>query len=185
MESGFGFGAPGYNLVAPGHLRSDLLEGLSPKFHCKEAFVIRTLVVDDDERFRLRFIEFLLEQYPEMRIDEAGNGVEALAKIQASVPSLIFMDIRLPGANGLELTRSIKKDHPNTITVILTSFDLPEYRIYAIKCGANYFATKTMISGKEFAGIMESVFLDLGLNSQERDASRAMKGGGSLSCNDT
>jgi CheY-like chemotaxis protein len=46
-------------------------------------------------------------------IDEAENGDEVLQKINAAPPHLIFMDIRLPGVNGLQLTQMIKKDFPN------------------------------------------------------------------------
>jgi DNA-binding NarL/FixJ family response regulator len=49
------------------------------------------------------------------------------------------MDIRLPGANGLQLTQKIKRDLPSIHIAILTDYDLPEYRQAAIEYGANRF----------------------------------------------
>jgi DNA-binding NarL/FixJ family response regulator len=52
------------------------------------------------------------------------------------------MDIRLPGENGLELTKKIKRNNPGIITVILTSYDLLEYRQAARESMADYFVPK-------------------------------------------
>jgi len=52
------------------------------------------------------------------------------------------MDIRLPGENGLELTKKIKKNYPDITVVIVTSYDLPEYREAARESMADYFVPK-------------------------------------------
>jgi DNA-binding NarL/FixJ family response regulator len=52
------------------------------------------------------------------------------------------MDLRLPGENGLELTKKIKAQYPGIIIVILTNYDLPEYREAAYQCGADHFVSK-------------------------------------------
>jgi DNA-binding NarL/FixJ family response regulator len=77
-------------------------------------------------------------------------------RIKDSPPDLIFMDIKLPGENGLSLTRKIKAAHPNIIVVILTSYDLPEYRDAAFQYDANYFFTKASPTA-EIVGVVESV----------------------------
>ena len=63
-----------------------------------------------------------------MEIAEEPDGSGLLNKIDSFHPKIVFMDIRLPGENGLELTKKIKKNYPDIIIVILTSYDLPEYR---------------------------------------------------------
>src|SRR5512147_1892023 len=88
----------------------------------------RTLIVEDNTSFRRILKDILLRRFPAMSVEEATEGVEALQKVAALTPDLIFMDVRLPGENGLELTRRIKKDHSEITVVILTSYDLPEYR---------------------------------------------------------
>jgi DNA-binding NarL/FixJ family response regulator len=62
--------------------------------------------------------------------------------MEASSPDTIFMDLRLPGANGLELTQKIKAQSPDTVVVIITNYDLPEYREAAFQSGADHFLSK-------------------------------------------
>ena len=102
----------------------------------------RVLIVEDNAFF-LKFLkEILHSRLPSMDILEAANGDEAMQKIKTLPPNAIFMDLRLPGENGLELTKKIKAQHPNIIVVILTNYDLPEYREAAYQCGADHFLPK-------------------------------------------
>ncbi len=102
----------------------------------------RVLIVEDNAFF-LKFLkETLRSRFPSMDILEAANGDEAMQKIKTLPPNAIFMDLRLPGENGLELTKKIKAQHPNIIVVILTNYDLPEYREAAYHCGADHFLLK-------------------------------------------
>ena len=102
----------------------------------------RILIVEDNAYF-LRFLkETLRVRFPSMDILEAANGEEALQKIKTLPPDAIFMDLRLPGANGLEVTQKIKAEYPDTIIVILTNYDLPEYREAAYQSRADHFFSK-------------------------------------------
>jgi DNA-binding NarL/FixJ family response regulator len=92
-----------------------------------------------------------------MIITEAGDGEEALRTIDTVLPNLIFMDINLPGENGLELTRKIKATHPETPIIILTSYDLPEYRQAAYEYGANSFLVKGSFTLAELITMVESL----------------------------
>ena len=92
-----------------------------------------------------------------MIIEEAGDGEEALRKIDCLFPNLILMDINLPGENGLELTRIIKADHPETPIIILTSYDLPECRQLARQHGANSFLVKGSSTLEELITEVESL----------------------------
>lgn len=67
------------------------------------------------------------------------------------------MDINLPGENGLELTRKIKATHPETTIIILTSYDLPEYRQAAYEHGANSFLVKGSFTLGELIAMVESL----------------------------
>ena len=107
---------------------------------CNITFKI--LLVEDNVSFRRVLRQGLHEFFPCVIIGEAGDGEEALRKIETLLPSLIFMDIDLPGEDGLELTRKIKATHPETPIIILTSYDLPEYRQLAYERGANNFLVK-------------------------------------------
>jgi len=99
-----------------------------------------------------------------MDIIEAANGVEAFQRIDGHPPNLIFMDISLPGENGLELTRRIKADYPDVTIIIVTSHDLPEYREEAIRCKADYFFSKGAISNNGIFTLVKSILLTQGFN---------------------
>lgn len=101
---------------------------------------ISTLLVDDSDVFRKSLRRLLAKHFPAMRIDEAATGEEAMH--QDRDHELVFMDIRLPDTSGLELTRRLKTDHPDTTVCVITQFDIPEYREAAGRCGANGFMLK-------------------------------------------
>ena len=75
-------------------------------------------------------------------VEEASEGNEALQKVATFRPQLIFMDVRLPGENGLDITKKIMANHPETVVIILMDYDIPEYRNTASQCGAKYFFAK-------------------------------------------
>ena len=120
-------------------------------------FVLRVLLVDDRYDFRKAFKERLSYHYPSAVIEDAGGGDETLQKIKEAAPHLIFMDIRMPGMNGLQLTQKIKKERPDTRIAILTSYDLPEYRQAALGCGADHFFVKSSLQWDEIVTFVKSV----------------------------
>lgn len=100
------------------------------------------LLVEDSSAFRESMREMLALRFPGIRIDEASDGEEALQKVEDNNPDIIFMDIRLPGMNGLEVTKIIKEANSGVEVAILTSHDIPEYRDAAVRSGAGHFFTK-------------------------------------------
>jgi DNA-binding NarL/FixJ family response regulator len=119
--------------------------------------VPKTLIVEDSAIFRKLLKETLHSRYPSMEIFEARDGEEAMQKINSDLPDLIFMDIKLPGENGLELTAKIKAKYPDVIVIILTSYDTPEYREAAVQAKANYFLAKGSSSKEGILKLVESI----------------------------
>jgi len=106
-------------------------------------FDMERILIVEDNAFFLQFLkETLHSRFPSTEILGASNGEEALQKIKTLLPDAIFMDLRLPGENGLELTKRIKAQYPEVIVVILTNYDIPEYREAAYQCGADHFVSK-------------------------------------------
>jgi len=130
--------------------------------------MFRTLIVEDSTFFRQLLKETLLSRFPKMDIFEAGNGEEALQKIKTKPPDLIFMDIKLPGESGLEITQKIKADYPNITIIILTSYDLPEYREAADQYQANYFLSKGSTTKENIVDLVKSILSNrnIDLNSE-------------------
>jgi len=119
--------------------------------------MLSVLIVEDNQIFREAFKSRLTDDFPSMVIKEASNGDEALREVGEAPPDLIFMDIRLPGANGLQLTQKIKKGLPGIHIAILTDYDLPEYRQAAVEYGADRFFVKSSFKWDEIEALVKSI----------------------------
>ena len=80
-----------------------------------------------------------------------------MQKINGHPPDIVFMDIRLHGENGLDLTAKIKAKYPDVVVIILTSYDTPEYREAAVQAKANYFLSKGSSSKEGILTLVESI----------------------------
>jgi DNA-binding NarL/FixJ family response regulator len=118
---------------------------------------MKVLLVEDNRIYRETFKDNLRQHFPVVSVSEAVNADEALQKIKGTPPDLIFMDIRLPGMNGLQLTQRVKKDFPEIPVVILTGYDLPEYREAAIQYGADGFFVKESLQWEEIESLVKSI----------------------------
>ena len=118
------------------------------------------LIVDDNSMLRKTTRGILESRFPRLRIFEAGDGQEAFTQIHSHVPDLILMDIRLPGDNGLKLTRKIKNLYPKIVIVIFTNHDLPEYREAAFENGADFFLSKSS-PNRKLSTLVESILPDV------------------------
>jgi len=119
--------------------------------------VATTLIVEDNPSFRVSLREILSTRFPQMAVNEAGSSEEALERMESLRPDLMFVDIRLPGQNGLELTRQVRKDNTEVIIVILTNYDLPEFREVAYRYGVNYFFSKSTSTMEEIVAAVEAI----------------------------
>jgi DNA-binding NarL/FixJ family response regulator len=107
---------------------------------------IKVLIADDDERFRWRIGQFLAtEPYVEI-VGEAATGHEALTCARELTPDVVLMDVRMPGMNGVSATRCLKEEMPDLKVIVLSVYDLDEYRNAALASGASaYVVKKSMI----------------------------------------
>jgi DNA-binding NarL/FixJ family response regulator len=104
--------------------------------------MVTALLVEDNEFFRRSFKKILNDRFPLLWIVESGTCREALRLCLECLPDLVFADINLPDGNGLDLSRTLRQQYPNVTILILTSYDLPEYRQAAFANGINYFFPK-------------------------------------------
>src|SRR5207237_1436005 len=88
-----------------------------------EVAMIRVLLADDQTLIR-QGIRGLLELTKEFEVvGEAGDGDEALAKILALKPQVALLDVRMPGKDGVAVTRALRKQKDATPVILLTTFD--------------------------------------------------------------
>jgi DNA-binding NarL/FixJ family response regulator len=118
---------------------------------------LKTLIVEDNVTFREAFKEVLCKLFSSVIVEEAIDGSQALSKVESFSPDLIFMDVRLPGETGLEITRKIKASHPHIAIVVLTDYDLPEYREAALESGADDFVVKGSLNPPAIAALVKSI----------------------------
>ncbi len=104
--------------------------------------MFHALIVDDHSGFRGSVSSLLRKQFPFIEVDEVSRGVEALRHIQERGADLVLLDIRLPGASGIELAKAIKAGWDDITVVVLSAFDLPQYRQAAFRNGADCFLYK-------------------------------------------
>jgi len=118
---------------------------------------IKVLIVDDHTLVR-DGIRALLELVADIEVvGEATNGREALEKIELLAPDVVLMDLAMPIMGGLEATRRIRKQHPETKVLALTQYDDTDYVVPVIEAGACGFVTK-MAAFSELASAIQAVY---------------------------
>jgi len=102
--------------------------------------VIRIFLVDDHQIAR-EGLRRMLELEPDLRVvGEVADAKEVLSQVESLSPDVILMDIKMPGVNGIELTRQVKEKHPSCNIIMLTLYD--EYLTQALEAGAKGYLLK-------------------------------------------
>jgi len=103
----------------------------------------RVLIVDDHAFIR-RGVQTILHPFPEWELcGEADNGNDAIRMAQELKPEIIIMDLSMPGLNGIEATRAIRKTQPAMKIVLLTLHESAELVRGAFRAGARGYLLKT------------------------------------------
>lgn len=114
-----------------------------PKSSSKPKAKIRVLLADDHHIVRAG-IRQLLESAKDIQVvAEAGDGEEAQALIQKHKPDVAVLDIQMPKASGIEVTRWVRSHLPEVGVLILTAYDDDPYVMAVLQAGANGYVLKT------------------------------------------
>ena len=104
--------------------------------------IIRVLLVDDHAILR-EGLRALLSYYEDIQVvGEAQDGAEGVGRVNELHPDVVLMDIAMPGMNGLDATRLIREQHPETRVLILTQHEDPQYVLPLLEAGASGFVSK-------------------------------------------
>ncbi len=98
------------------------------------------LVVDDEPGVRKGIAQVLTDQGHAVRT--AADGKEALASLAEATPNLVLLDVRLPGLDGVELLKIIRRDYPETGVIMITAYPNIEGAVECIKLGALDYVVK-------------------------------------------
>ncbi len=106
---------------------------------------IKVLIADDHVLVRQGLREYLDMSADIEVIAEASNGEEVLAFLETAHPrpDVALVDVRMPGMDGLEAARAIRKRHPDTQVVMLSAYDEHQYVTEAARAGARGYVLKT------------------------------------------
>ncbi|KUL49709.1 MULTISPECIES: response regulator [unclassified Streptomyces] len=103
---------------------------------------ISVLLADDQPMIRTGF-RYILEAEPDIEVvGEAADGREAVEEARRLSPDIVLMDIRMPQADGVEATRLIVESGLPARVIILTTFDLDQHVVDALRAGASSFLVK-------------------------------------------
>jgi DNA-binding NarL/FixJ family response regulator len=110
----------------------------------RQPVTIRVLLADDQALIRAGF-RVLIDSAPDLEVvGEAGTGREALELVRSTRADVVLMDIRMPDLDGLEATRAISGDDDlaGVKVLVLTTFELDEHVLAALRAGASGFLGK-------------------------------------------
>lgn len=114
---------------------------------------LRVVLADDHDLIR-GGLRGLLQAAGDIEVvGEAADGAQAVATAAQLTPDVVVMDVRMPGLDGIEATRRIVADRPETRILILTTFDLDEYAVEGLKAGASGFLLKDVPPAELVAAI--------------------------------
>lgn len=115
------------------------------------------VVVADDQSVVREGIVMLLGLLPGIEVvGSAKDGEEAVALVAELAPDVVLMDLRMPRCDGAEATRRIRRDHPGTQVVVLTTFGDDDSLFLALRAGARGYLTKDA-GGEEIVRAVHAV----------------------------
>jgi len=134
-----------------------------------------TIVVADDHRVLHEGLRALIEAEPDLVVvGETNDGPETLRLTERLLPDVLLLDLAMPGLNGLEVTRQIKKRFPNMFVIILSMYADEAYVLEALRNGASGYILKQASATDVIKGIRDVIsggrFLSLSLSQERIDA---------------
>lgn len=123
------------------------------------------MIVDDEMIIRESFV-YWFEKYGH-KAQAAESGLEALAELEKNPFDLLFVDIKMPGMDGIELLERVKQTYPETIVVIITAYGSIDTAVEAMKLGASDYLLKPF-KPEQISLVMEKVAHQKKLESEYR-----------------
>jgi len=114
---------------------------------------IRIVIADEHPLFRAGVRAALEREEAFDIVGEAQDGDQLLALTERETPDVMLVDVKLPGVDGLQVTREVKKRLPTTSIVLLTASEEEEELFYAIRYGASAYMLKD-VTGEELIDVI-------------------------------
>ena len=120
---------------------------------CMKSKSITILIADDHALVRRGLVSLLSLAEGMTVVGEASDGRAAVDLARDLAPDVVLMDISMPGLNGLEATRYIRKDSPHAKVLVLSAHDNEEFVLQVVRSGANGYLLKNSSAEELFAAI--------------------------------
>ena len=115
----------------------------SSERHAESDSLIKVLIVDDSDLVRVRLKNILVDNGHLEIVGEARNSSEAIQKTKELHPDIVILDIKIPGENGIEVLKKIKKYELPSKVIMLTNYPYPQYKQKCKELGAELFLQKS------------------------------------------
>ncbi|MCU1266437.1 MAG: LuxR family transcriptional regulator [Acidobacteria bacterium] len=116
-----------------------------------------TVVLADDHQVVRQGLKALLEAEPDLKVvGEAGDGLQAIRWVELLSPRILVLDLMMPGLNGLDVVRQLKKGVPHTQVVILSMYANEAYVLEALSNGASAYVLKDSSSADLVHAVREA-----------------------------
>jgi DNA-binding NarL/FixJ family response regulator len=117
---------------------------------------VRVVIVDDQLPFRMA-ARLVVESTDGFDVvGEAETGEESLDLCRELRPDVVLMDVNIPAMNGLEATRRIVDERPETIVLVLSTYEESDYDVRAVEAGAARFIPKSVFDPAHLEAAWES-----------------------------
>jgi DNA-binding NarL/FixJ family response regulator len=114
---------------------------------------LRILIVDDHPLVRRGSLELLTQEYPRLKVGEAGDSREAVDLLAKQDWDLLLLDINMPGRNGLDVLEEARKIRPRIPVLILSAYPEEEFAVRAFKLGAAGYLNKQCVPDELVAAV--------------------------------
>ena len=119
--------------------------------------MIRVLIIDDHAVVRRGLKEIFGDEFSELKIGEAENSRAALELIASQDWDIVLLDINIPGRNGLEVLKEIKRLRPRIPVLVVSAYPEEEFAIRSLKLGAAGYLNKSSASDEVVAAVRKAM----------------------------
>jgi len=119
---------------------------------------VTIVIVDDNMEYRM-IVRALIRSLSETMtvVGEAADGEEALAVVLREQPDIVITDLVMPGLNGVELTKRLRTELPQTRIILMSSYTEDAYRLMVSDSGADAFVNKQLLTSTLLPAIRDVI----------------------------
>jgi len=108
--------------------------------------MLRIIIADDHIHIRKGIVQLLEDEFGALHTEEAENGIELFDKVMTAPWDLVISDMVMPGGNGLEALKKIKKEKKELPVIIVSTYPAEQYKSRVMEAGADDFISKDAFS---------------------------------------